>query len=57
MKSSITTPDGRGIDVALIFNKEFFSIARSEALEVILPDKWPTRSILHAVLATQKDRI
>ncbi len=48
------SPDGRGIDVALIYNSDLFSIARSEALVVELPDKWPTRSILHAVLCDAK---
>lgn len=49
------SPDNRGIDVALIFNYEKFNFVSSESLTVELPDKYPTRNILHAVLKTATD--
>jgi len=44
------SPDGRGIDVALIYRKTAFHYIRHENIRVVLPgDDRPTRDILHVV--------
>ncbi|MBZ0198679.1 MAG: hypothetical protein K8H86_02345 [Ignavibacteriaceae bacterium] len=48
------SPDKRGIDVSLIFNDDKFDLISSEGLVVELPDNYPTRNILHAVLKTNE---
>ncbi|KAB2907910.1 MAG: endonuclease/exonuclease/phosphatase family protein [Ignavibacteriales bacterium] len=48
------SPDGRGIDCALIFNTRIFKFVASDTLGVNLPNGWPTRSILHAALTTPR---
>ncbi len=44
------SPDGRGIDVALVYNKNLFTLVKADTAVVTLPSNWPTRSILHATL-------
>jgi len=46
------SPDNRGIDVTLIFDDDKFDLISSEGLLIELPDKYPTRNILHATLKT-----
>jgi hypothetical protein len=40
------SPDGRGIDVGLIYNPKYFSVITAFPHKVTLPDKHPTRDIL-----------
>ncbi|MFA8343643.1 MAG: endonuclease/exonuclease/phosphatase family protein [Rhodothermaceae bacterium] len=40
------SPDKRGIDNALIYDADLFSFIAQKELEVVLPDKYPTRLIL-----------
>ncbi len=49
------SPDKRGIDVSFIFDDDKFDLLSSEGLVVELPDKYPTRNILHIVLMTNED--
>ncbi len=44
------SPDRRGIDVALLYDRNIFTIDSLAALHVELPDSNPTRDILHVVL-------
>ncbi len=44
------SPDEHGLDVALIYDRNIFSIDSIAALHVELPDHHPTRDILHVVL-------
>ncbi len=46
------SPDERGIDVALMYCESRFDLAKSEALNVPLPEDDRTRDILHAELKT-----
>ncbi len=48
------SPDERGIDVALIYDRSIFMIDSVAALHVELPTKNPTRDILHVVLIHKK---
>ncbi len=48
------SPDQRGIDVAVIYDRNVFSIDKISALKVELPTKYPTRDILHVVLIHKK---
>jgi len=47
------SPDNRGIDVGLIFKKDKFTFLSMKSDTVILPDRYPTRSILSANLVTK----
>jgi predicted extracellular nuclease len=47
------SPDMRGIDCALIFNKGVFSLQKADTAVVTLADNWKTRSILHATLSSK----
>ena len=49
------SPDKRGIDNGLIYNKDKFILLSVEALHVELPAHYPTRDILKVVLKTNKD--
>lgn len=52
------SPDARGIDVGLIYNKDKFKLAWMKADTVILPDKYATRLILNAnLIAGNNDSI
>ena len=42
----IDSPDNRGIDASLIFDRTKLEIDTIIALHVTLPDKWPTRDVL-----------
>jgi len=44
------SPDARGIDVALLYDRNVFAIDSLAAIHVELPDHTPTRDILHVVL-------
>ncbi|MBE2280331.1 MAG: hypothetical protein IAE91_08065 [Ignavibacteriaceae bacterium] len=44
------SPDGRGIDAALVYAGNLFTLENLLQHEVFLPDLYPTRTILHAVL-------
>lgn len=44
------SPDGRGIDVALIYKKGLIDFVRYEAHRVELNDKYPTRDVMQVVL-------
>lgn len=50
------SPDKRGIDVALIYDRNIFSIESVASLHVELPNGNPTRDILHAVLIFKKNK-
>lgn len=41
------SPDERGIDVALLYNPQSFTLIKSEPLKVVLPDNDKTRDILY----------
>ncbi|MBI2418278.1 MAG: endonuclease/exonuclease/phosphatase family protein [Ignavibacteriales bacterium] len=49
----IESPDDRGIDVALLYNKTKFKKLAVYGDSVALPDKYPTRLILHVVLKSK----
>jgi len=52
------SPDARGIDVGLIYNKAVFTFISMKADSVFLPDKYATRLILNGNLMTSgKDTI
>ncbi len=44
------SPDNRGIDNGLLYDKEKFEYVSHQGLEVQLPDDWPTRLILEVQL-------
>ncbi|MBZ0178205.1 MAG: hypothetical protein K8F36_02855 [Melioribacteraceae bacterium] len=44
------SPDNRGIDNGLLYNKEKFEYVSHQGLDVRLPDDWPTRLILEVQL-------
>lgn len=44
------SPDERGIDAALYYHKDKFSVVSAKPLPVVLPENDKTRDILHAVL-------
>lgn len=48
------SPDGRGIDVGLIYNASVFTLKNSTADTVKIDGPYPTRSILHATLSYGK---
>lgn len=48
------SPDGRGIDCAMIYNKQYFTLAKADTAIITLPNNWPTRSILHATMLSPK---
>ena len=48
------SPDGRGIDCAMIYNKQYFKLVKADTAIVTLPNNWPTRSILHATMMSPK---
>ena len=48
------SPDGRGIDCAMIYNKQYFNLEKADTAIVTLPNNWPTRSILHASMLSPK---
>ncbi len=48
------SPDGRGVDCAMIYNKQYFKLAKADTAIVTLPNNWPTRSILHATMLSPK---
>lgn len=50
------SPDERGIDVALIYDRNIFMIDSVAALHVELPTGYPTRDILHVVLIHKKSK-
>ncbi|MCX6167849.1 MAG: hypothetical protein NTX65_00795 [Ignavibacteriales bacterium] len=50
------SPDRRGIDVALMYDRNVFKIDSLAALHVELPNGNPTRDILHVVLIHKKDK-
>ena len=50
------SPDERGIDVALIYDRSMFMIDSVAAIHVELPTKIPTRDILHVVLIHKKSK-
>ncbi len=50
------SPDERGIDVALIYDRSIFLIDSVAALQVELPSRYPTRNILHVVLIHKKSQ-
>jgi len=50
------SPDERGIDAALIYDRSIFMIDSVAALHVELPTKYPTRDILHVVLIHKKSK-
>src|SRR3989339_1187408 len=39
-------PYARGVDVALIYRKDYFKVTNSRAAELVLPDNYKTRDIL-----------
>ena len=41
------SPDGRGIDVALLYSPKYFTVLSKSPHQVALPNKWPTRDILY----------
>jgi len=52
------SPDERGIDVALLYNKNELELIASEAIQVTLSDTDKTRDILHVMLKTKfKDTV
>ena len=52
----VDSPDPRGIDSALIFRRDRFSLLESHTYEVDLKWRLTTRDILHAVLEDREDR-
>ncbi len=44
------SPDGRGIDVALIFKKGHLDFVKTESYRIELNDKYPTRDVMQVVL-------
>lgn len=50
------SPDMRGIDVALLYDRTFFSIDSVAALHVKLPNGNPTRDILHVVMIHKSNK-
>ena len=48
------SPDRRGIDVGLIYDRSVFTIDSVEAIHVELPTHSPTRDILHTILIHKK---
>jgi hypothetical protein len=50
------SPDLRGIDVALMYDRNVFNIDNIEKLQVKLPDGNPTRDILHVILIHKKSK-
>jgi len=50
------SPDERGIDVGLLYDRSIFDIDSLAALHVELPDHNPTRDILHVVLIHKKNK-
>jgi len=48
------SPDKRGIDNGLIYNKDRFSLISVEAVHIELPTNYPTRDILKVILETIK---
>lgn len=48
------SPDGRGIDCAMIYNKQYFILSKADTAVITLPNNWPTRSILHATMLSPK---
>lgn len=50
------SPDRRGIDVALMYDRNIFTIDSLAALHVELPNGNPTRDILHVVLIHKKSK-
>lgn len=49
------SPDARGIDVALLYDRNVFDIGNLEKLHVELPNASPTRDILYVVLIYKKN--
>jgi endonuclease/exonuclease/phosphatase family metal-dependent hydrolase len=49
------SPDKRGIDNGLIYNKDKFNLLSVEVLHVELPTRYPTRDILKVILKTSND--
>ena len=52
----VDSPDPRGIDTALLFNRARFSLLESHAYKVALHWNHTTRDILHAVLEDRDER-
>ncbi|TSA29733.1 MAG: hypothetical protein D4R68_01680 [Ignavibacteriales bacterium] len=50
------SPDARGIDVGLLYDRSIFDIDSLAAIHVELPDHNPTRDILHVVLIHKKSK-
>jgi len=48
------SPDARGIDVGLLYDRSIFEIDSLAAIHVELPDHNPTRDILHVILIHKK---
>ena len=53
----VDSPDPRGIDTALIFNRGHFSLLESHVYEVELKWRHTTRDILHAVLEDRAGQV
>jgi predicted extracellular nuclease len=53
------SPDERGIDVGLIYNRNKMFVLKSEAIKVVLPDSDATRDILYVrfLIKTQRDTL
>jgi predicted extracellular nuclease len=51
------SPDGRGIDVALIYKRGNLEFVRTESYRVELNDKYPTRDVMQVVLKTGENEI
>ncbi len=49
------SPDKRGIDNGLIYNKDIFKLLSVEGLHVELPTHYPTRDILKVILKTNNN--
>jgi len=49
------SPDKRGIDNGLIFNKDIFSLLSVKAISVELPTHYPTRDILEVLLKSKNN--
>lgn len=41
------SPDGRGIDVGLLYSPKYFKVVAKSPHHVTLPNNWPTRDILY----------
>jgi len=50
------SPDARGIDVGLLYDRSIFDIDSLAAIHVELPNHNPTRDILHVVLIHKKSK-